>query len=604
MNIFNNLNRTLVNSLEVMQIRLASHHGSMLLSLLGLLCGLASGLIIVLFRILVETIQAGLLPNGDPENYEGLPVVWRFALPIFGGLLVGLLFHLLSKPPARVGMVLVLERLSYHEGHMPRNSLFMQFIGAAICIISGQSVGRETPSVQMGSSISSMLGQRLRLPNNSIRTLVGCGSAAAIAAAFNTPLAGVLFAIEVVLMEYTVAGFIPIILAAVSATVISRAIYGSEPAFLVPPLDLQSLSELPYIVIMGVIIGCIAAAFIALVQFTAQKAKHFDLPFWQRTTIAGVCMGTLAMAVPEIMSIGYDTVNESFLGTAGLWAMLSIALCKVLATGIGAGMGVPAGLIGPTLVMGATMGGALGMLTEYFPGPESNSGFYAMLGMGAMMGAALRAPLAALLALLELTANPNILLPGMLAIVSATLTTKELFGKDSVFLTQLREMGLDYRNNPVAQSLRSIGVVAVMNRNFTYTDRYQPCSRIHKLLENKPEWIIFNKDEELISLLPTTDLANFLKQKLQTDLSEEDQETLKGTPEDANSLEKEESIDLMEIPAKRLQVAVIHSQATLQEALECSIKHEAEALIVKQMGTKKIYGIVTRQVIEKSYGYK
>ncbi len=602
----NNLKHVISKNLETMQMRLASHSGLLLLAFLGLISGLAAGMIIIVFRLFVESIQSGLLPDGNPENYEALTVFWRFSLPVIGGLLVGVIFHLASNPPARVGMVHVLERLSYHEGHMLRKNLCMQFIGAAICIIFGQSVGRETPSVHMGASTSSLLGQWLRLPNNSIRILVGCGAAAAVAAAFNTPLAGVVFAIEVVLMEYTVAGFIPIILAAVSATVISRAIYGSEPAFLVPALDLHSLYELPYIIIMGVLIGSLAAVFITLVQWTAQKANQFELPFWQRTTIAGICMGTLAMAVPGIMGIGYDTVNDTFLGTAGIWLMISIAICKVVATGIGAGMGIPAGLIGPTLVMGATAGGALGALIAYLPVTVSHTGLYAMLGMGAMMGAALRAPLAALIALLELTANPNIILPGMLAIVSATLTTKDFFGKDSVFLTQLREMGLDYRNNPVAQSLRRIGVVAVINRKFVKADRNQSRSQAIKLLEKQPEWIILTKGDETVTLLPAADLAHFLEQDQQSINPEKTQNNGMDESEDINKTEEEEEIiiDLIEIPAKRLHAVYIHSQATLQESLESLVEKEAEALIVKRIGTKQIYGIVTRQVIEESYSYK
>lgn len=597
-----------------MQVRLASHRGLLLLALLGLLSGLASGLIIVIFRLFVEAIQTGFLPGHDPENYEGLSVFWRFALPVAGGLLVGGVFHLAANPPTRVGMVHVLERLSYNEGHMPRNSLFMQFIGAAICIISGQSVGRETPSVQMGASISSLLGQRLHLPNNSIRTLVGCGAAAAVAAAFNTPLAGVVFAMEVVLMEYTIAGFTPVILAAVSATIVSRAVYGVEPAFQVPSLDMHSLVEIPYIVLVGIIIGMLATTFISLVQWSAQKANTFKLPFWQRTTIAGIFMGLLAMFVPGIMGIGYDTVNATFLGTAGLWVMVSIAICKVLATGIGAGLGVPAGLIGPTLVMGATAGGALGILAGHLPGAESTPGFYAMIGMGAMMGAALRAPLAALIALLELTANPNIILPGMLAIVSATLTTKEVFGKDSVFMTQLREMGLDYRNDPIAQYLRRIGVVAVMNKRFIAQDRHLSHTEATQLISKQPEWIIIKEEDEVISLLPAADLLRFLEHKQESD--NENNDNLENSETDQN-LETEETdlpddpeeqeedlIDLMEIPAKRLQTALIHSQATLQEAMERSDEHEAEALIVIRIGTTQIYGILTRQVIEENYRHR
>jgi CIC family chloride channel protein len=165
-----------------------------------------------------------------------------------------------------MGVIHVMERLAYQEGYLPAKQAMMQFIGGAIAIISGHSVGREGPSIHLGSAAASLLGQWLRLPNNSIRTLVACGASAAIAASFNAPLAGVIFAMEVVKMEYTISGFTPVILAAVSATVLNRLVFESLPTFVVPELVLHSFWELGVIVGMGIGIGALAAGFTSLLS--------------------------------------------------------------------------------------------------------------------------------------------------------------------------------------------------------------------------------------------------------------------------------------------------------------------------------------------------
>lgn len=419
------------------------------LAVLGVVCGLLAGAVIIGFRLLIEGSQSLILPGADPENYEGLGASGRFLLPLAGGLALGLLFQFLAPGSRHVGVVHILERLSAHEGRLPIRNAIVQFFGAALSIVAGHSVGREGPSIHLGAASGSLAGQALGVSNSSLRVLAGCGVAAAIASAFNTPLAGVVFAMEVVMLEYTVAGFAPVILAAVSATALSRLVYGAAPAFAVPQIALGSLFELPYILALGVAIGTLAAAFIALVRFTATRTGHW--PPWRRLTLAGALVGVLALPHPEIMSIGYDTVNAVLLGELAGTLLLAVLAFKLLATAVGIGLGLPGGLIGPVLVMGAAAGGVLGIVGQALaPTEASSSGLYALLGMGAMMAGTLQAPLAALTAVLELTGNPNIIMPGMLAVIAATLTSRVLFRQPSVYAVLLRAGGYTGGEAPTA----------------------------------------------------------------------------------------------------------------------------------------------------------
>jgi len=566
--------------LERTRLSLANARGLLWLSLIGLVSGVVVGGVVILFRVLIETAQTGILPGADPENYESLAADERVLILMSGSIALGLLFFLVSRAPLRVGVIHVMERLAYHEGHLPFKNALMQFIGGAIAIISGHSVGREGPCIHLGAAGASLLGQWLQLPNNSIRTLVACGTAAAIAASFNTPLAGVIFAMEVVVMEYTITGFTPVILAAVSATTVNRIVFDAAPVFHVPAHDLASYWELPAVVVMGVGIGALAALFIICVKWVTYKGLR--LPVWLSMTAAGMGVGICAWVSPEVMGVGYDTVNEALSGNIALTALLVILLFKLIATVISAGMGIPAGFISPVLFMGAIAGSATGLLMAQIPGTISPPGFYAMLGMGAMMGAALQAPLAALLALLELTANQHMIFPGMLAIVSASLATRELFGQKSIYLSQMQGIGLDYRNDPVTQSLRRFAVGSVMDREFSIIG--QQMDRVeakNMLVETKPQWLIISREQGNL-LLPAADLARYIEES------------------------EEEVIDMLEIPSKRLQMAPVLEQATLQYAhkLLHESEVEVEALyVIRTLGPKsaKIYGIVTRHEIEEGY---
>jgi CIC family chloride channel protein len=314
-------------------------------------------------------------------------------------------------------------------------------------------------------------------------------------------------------------------------------------------------------------------------------------------TLAGVVTGLAAIWAPEIMGIGYDTVNNALLGQIGLMTLLSILLLKMLATTFGLGFGLPAGLIGPTLVIGAVGGGVIGLLVDsVFPEQAASIGFYAMMGMGAMMAATLQAPLAALMAMLELTANPDIIFPGMLAVIIASMTSSHVFRKESVFIALLKARGLDYQNDPVTQSLRRVGVASVMDQSFIFMPQNILLQETQSRLKENPTWIFIDKDKEEEkehgkTLLLAADLVRYINSRQQE--------------EDA-PIDNDEQIDLLGIPAQRYDVMPVHMQATLQEALDVLKSTNASMLYVEQHmqgNKKKVYGILTRETITTHYRY-
>ncbi len=572
---------TLSSALEWLHLRLSGSDALLLMSLLGLVSGAITGGVILAFRWMIEGGQGFLLP-GTGEDFGSLAAHWRLILPIVGGLVIGLLLTWVGDTGRNTGVAYVMERLHYYQGRLPFRNAVVQFFGAAGSIIAGHSVGREGPGVHLGAASGSLLGQQLGLPNNALRTLVACGVAAAIAASFNTPLAGVVFAMEVVMMEYTLAAFLPVMLAAVTATVLTQIVYGSSPAFLVPPLNLESLWELPYLLVLGLLIGALAAAFIQSLSWFHTRGTR--LPLWVRTTLAGAVVGVLALAVPQIMGVGYDTVTSVLMGELGLVLLLAIVAAKLLASTAAVGLGIPGGLIGPTVVIGAAAGGALGHVAQILtPHLASPPALYAMIGLGAMMGATLRAPLAALTAMLELTYNPNIIFPGMLTIAAASLCASEIFGKDSVFLHQLQLRGTRMRYSAVLQSLSRLGIARVMDRSIAVAPRLASREELLELLSPDPRWLLIREppNGEPEAILAVGDLLQFL-------------ELHPGADE----------VDLMGIPARRLQPAAIELQASLREALDVLEQTDAEALYVAHSpapGFERYYGIVLRQDVENQY---
>jgi CIC family chloride channel protein len=548
-------------------------------AVLGVLSGLVTGLVILAFRFLIELPLASVMAH-DPDNFEALETVTLFLLPVFGGLALAATFALIKPESRRVGIVHVLERLARHQGYLPWRNAMTQFLGGVVALASGFSGGREGPAVHLGAAGSSLLGQALKLPNNSIRILVGCGAAAAISASFNTPLAGVIFSMEVILMEYTIAGFIPVILAAVTATLINQMFYDSTSTFLLPADTIMtSFRDIPFLVLEGITLGIIAAIFVRLTQYIYKMTAP---QFWIRFMTVGVVTGLLGVISPEVLGVGYDTVNAALQGDVTIKVLLVVLVLKILATSTTIAMGVPVGVIGPTLFIGAVAGGILGFIgAQVYPDIASSPAFYVVIGMGAMMGAVLQAPLAALLAVIELTQNTAIALPAMLVIIIANLTASQAFGVKSIFITQMEYLGLEFRQNPMSMHLNRASVASIMSRSFARTPAEIDIETARGLVRDKPTWLLVDIAERTPGfIMPTLDLIEFLEN------------------------EKPEWVNLKEIPATRKDVTSIMLQATLKEALDRMNESGQESLYVNRISAPlidSVVGIVTRQDIESYY---
>jgi CIC family chloride channel protein len=562
-------------SLEHFRDRLAHIDSLPQMLLLGIFSGLTAGLIILAFRLLVEIPLSFSLPGHNPENFEDLPATLRFLLPVAGSLVLILLFWRLAPTHRKVGVVHVLERLGYHQGHLPATNLLVQFSSATIALLSGHSVGREGPAIHLGAGGASLIGQWLRLPNNSMRLLIGCGTAAGISAAFNTPLAGVVFAMEVVLLEYTVLGFTPIMVAAVTADLVIRATIGSTPLLSVPQFSIGALSEIPLVMLLGLLIGLLAGGFNRILL---QTTRLNTLALHWRLLLAGILTGTVALLFPQVMGVGYDTVSATLLGQPPLLWLAGLLLAKWLLTPVVLGLGVPGGLIGPTVFIGALAGALIGSLAQQLNEPALfQVGLYAMIGMGAMMGAVLNAPLAALIALLELTGNPHIILPAMLAIVISNLTVRHLFRLPSIFQSLLRAQGLDQAQSPLDQALSRAAVGSLMQRDFLWADIQESRDRAVFLAEQTADWILIS-DPELRALLPRSELMLWLQQAEAAD----------------------DTINLLELPANRRDPVLISFRATLKEAADCMQQRQTDILCVSS-NRGDIIGLLTRVQIESFY---
>jgi H+/Cl- antiporter ClcA len=578
-------------SLEAFRRQLANVDALPQLCVLGVVSGLITGGLMVGFRLLIQLGALVFMPEGNSEDFEGLSLLVRVLLPLLSVALIGL--FLWRQPPSarKLGVSHVIERLTYHQGRFPLRNWLNQWWVGVVSVLGGLSAGREGPAIHLGAAASSGLGQRLRLPHNSLRVLVACGTAAGIAASFNTPIAGVIFAMEVVMMEYTIAGFMPVILASSMGAVVAQLVYGPEPAFQVPTVSLGSMFNLPWIVVTALLIGLLAGAFVHV----AKSERISRLPVTWRLALVAILTALVALWYPQVQGIGYDSLAASLSGNLAVDVLLALVVGKLLLTSITVASGIPIGIIGPILVAGAAAGSLMGMAGSWmWPSNAADPGFYAMIGMAAMMGAVLQAPLGALMALLELTHNPNIILPGMLAVVVSGLTSRQLCHCEGFFITAIRQ-GLHPLQQPLMQALSRVSVPAVMERSLVRTRRMVTRNQARTLLETNPVWVLIERssDDKPTLALKAADLARWLMEQEPAEVGDEPDDAAQG-----------ERIDLLEVPGEWLDMAPIHLQATLSEAYTRLNDQAVDALYVEhghRPRQKRISGIITRGAIERYY---
>ena len=430
---------------------------------LGVLVGVLSGLVVVAFRMTIgeaaERFTFGL-------GFSGLPVWGRLLLPTAGGLAVGLLATYVFPRNADVGVSRVLERVAYGASHLGAKSAIAQFVFGTLAIGSGQSVGREGPSIHMGAAIGSLVGQRFGIDPAHLRTLVAAGAAGAFAGALNIPLAGVVFALEVILGEYTLALFAPVAVSAVLATVVAQIGVGPGVLFEVPRLPIHSFWFLPLDWIIG--FGAAVVSFLLLrgVEGIYHVSARFPLPEWALPALGGLVVGVLAIGTPEIMGVSYATMEEVFAGKVPLVTMAVLLAAKLAATTVSIGCHARGGAIGPSLFMGALVGALVADATRLLDLPVGETGIYAIIGMAAGMAAILNAPFSAIVAVSELVQHPAVILPVMLATVTAAVTSRDWFKAQSIFAWTLHLRELSEHTLPEAGQQCTVPVQQVMLREF------------------------------------------------------------------------------------------------------------------------------------------
>ena len=556
--------------------KLSRNDAPLQLAALGVLAGLVAGLVVNLFRLVLEAPFPALGLVEDPDDFEALPAWLRFALPVAGCLLLIVLFRFFPAANRRLGVPHVIDKVQNLKGHMPLRNGLLQFAGGAISLLSGQSCGREGPAIHMGATSSSLIGQFFHLPNNSNRVLIACGSAAAIAASFNTPIAGVIFSMEVIMMEYSIAGFLPVIIAAVSGAVVTRFIYGDAPVFQIEEVGLSSFWELPYIVLMGLVIGILASFFIAIQKYCMTFSS---IDYRKRLLLVGLLTGALALFMPEVMGTGYDTLNDALRVELALPFLALLLVAKLLITGVALGLGIPGGVIGPTLMMGGLAGAIMGnignaLIENYAAQPA----FYVLLGMCAMMGAVLQAPLAALMALLELSGNPNMILPAMLIIVVANLCASEFFGSQSIFQIALQQQGIKTPRT-LSRLLNRYGVSSIMNTGVAVLRLDGEAPDVTAALSGEPDWIVLQRGEER-RVLEARRLARRV------------------------SAGNADAAGLADAFEQAAPLAAVSLHDTLQEAMECLQNANLDAgFVYSPLGLKQgaVLGIITSDAIIAFY---
>lgn len=439
---------------------------------LAAVIGLLGGFGAIGIQLLIRFFQKLLWGKaGFPIAYiDSLPFYMKIAVPTVGGLLVGLMVYYLAREAKGHGVPEVMEAIALRNGVIRPRVAIVKLLASSLCIGSGGSVGREGPVIQIGSSIGSTIGQLLRINPERVKTFVACGASAGIAAAFNAPIAGALFSVEIILGDFAVAQFSPIVISSVVATVVSRRFLGNYPAFTVPTYELISPHELLFYALLGLLAGLVAVLYVKSLYATEEFFERLNIPGFTKTAVGGLALGLIGLFLPHIFGVGYNTMdsmlNNSLVGPFDgdlLWPFLIILmLVKIVATSISLGSGGSGGVFAPSLFIGTMAGGFFGeLLGQFFPGQVADSAAYALVGMGALVAGSTHAPITAILIIFEMTNDYKIILPLMITCVIATLVSIRL-QKESIYTLKLVRRGVALFRGRETNLLKRVPVKNVM----------------------------------------------------------------------------------------------------------------------------------------------
>ncbi|MGE5141629.1 MAG: chloride channel protein [Rudaea sp.] len=479
---------------------------------LALLVGAGAGLGIAIFRRTLDGLFS-LTIDGIAKQYA----IGLFLFPALGGVLVALWMLLLRREhETGLGVAGIMEAVSLHGGRVGWRGSLARIVGAVLTVGLGGSAGPEDPSVQIGAVLGSQLGQRLKLSETRVKTLVGCGAAAGIGAAFNAPISGVFFAIEIIVGEFSGAAVGLVVLSAVAGAIVIQSLLGSRPAFVVPTYQLFNPLEFVLYAALGLAAAVVAFLYIRFIDRFETVFEDLHISRLAKPALGGLLVGVLAFFVrPEILGTGYPAIGGVLQGEikAPLILFMLVGL-KLIATPLTIGSGGQGGLFAPSLFLGAMLGVGFGLVAQmFFPGSIAPAGAYGLVGMGAVLAGAVRAPITAILLPFELTQDYHIVLPLMLATVISTIIARFL-EPESVYTLKQKRLGIDLRAGKDVNMMRTISVADAMTPYSEMTP-VKPTTSLGELARlfqatSHHGFVVVDRDADLYGMVTLSDLERAL----------------------------------------------------------------------------------------------
>ena len=478
-------------------------------ALVGVLVAYAA----IAFRLSIGGVQwlsYGVFAEELLGRIGELPIWQVLLMPAAGGLLVGLFLQFAMPGGRALGVAHVIEAMALRNGYMRLRDGLAAALVSVVSLGVGASAGREGPMVHLGASIAGGITRRLGLSPHLARTLLGCGVAAAVAASFNAPIAGVFFALEVIIGHYALSAFAPVVIASVAGTIICRAHLGEQPAFLLPQFGINSPWEFPAFMVLGVVCALIAMVFMWAIFYAERVVDSLPVPYWLKPAAGGLAIGAIAVEFPQILGVGYETTDSALNELFPLWMLLLLIPLKTAATAISLGCGFGGGVFSPSLCIGAMTGGAFGIIAaSAFPDLAASHGAYAIVGMSALAAATLGAPISTILIVFELTGDYQITIAVMLATSIATVIVQQLQGR-SFFHWQLENRGLNLRGGRARHLLQTLTVRDVLAKDFNKIPDHTSFAEIKNMFARLPHgtFVVVDSDDKLVGTISFADLKH------------------------------------------------------------------------------------------------
>jgi CIC family chloride channel protein len=431
--------------------------------------GIATGYAVILFRGGISWLQSRFYGASDEVIHSvaaALPWYLVLSVPILGGLVVGLILTIATRDARARGVDAVIEAAAVRGGKIDRRVGIASSLAALVTLSTGGSTGREGPAIHIGSVLASWVSERLKATPVTARDILGCAAAAAVSASFNAPLAGALFALEVVLRHYALHAFGPIVISSVAAAVVSRIHLGDITEFTLPAHSIAFYWEIPAFMILGILSGLVGAVMMRTLFFAEGFADRVQrtllIPDWLRPAVAGAILGVIALQFPHIIGVGYETTSLALTTQIAFATAVIFAVVKVAAVAVTFAGRMGGGVFSPAVMLGALTGGAFGEIAiQVFPSISGGQGLYALAGMGAVVGAVLGAPISSTLIVFELTADWQAGIAVMISVSLASVVADRMVAR-SFFLTQLKRRGLHLSDGPQGYIAATMPVVHLM----------------------------------------------------------------------------------------------------------------------------------------------